>query len=54
MLTATCLLGADGITDRATRGHDPDRFVQIGSLSKAMTGTILTQLAVQGMTVGSE
>ncbi|MGW3061600.1 serine hydrolase domain-containing protein [Streptomyces goshikiensis] len=48
MLTATCLLGGEGITDRVTRGHDPDRFVELGSLSKVMTGTILMGLAGRG------
>ncbi|MEU6757754.1 serine hydrolase domain-containing protein [Streptomyces sp. NPDC046685] len=50
MLIATCLLGGEGITDRVTRGHDADRFVELGSLSKVMTGTILTGLAERGVT----
>lgn len=50
MLTATCLLGGEGITDRVTHGHDADRFVQLGSLSKVVTGTVLTRLADQGVT----
>ncbi|MEU8433868.1 serine hydrolase domain-containing protein [Streptomyces sp. NPDC029216] len=49
MLTATCLLGGPGITDRVTHGHDPDRFVQLGSLSKVMTGTVLMRLTDQGV-----
>lgn len=49
MLTATCLLGGPGITDRTTHGHDPDRFVQLGSLSKVMTGTVMMRLRDQGV-----
>ncbi|MEU2683373.1 serine hydrolase domain-containing protein [Streptomyces hygroscopicus] len=43
-----CLLGVAGIDDRAAHGHDKDRFVEIGSLSKVFTGTVLTQLAKEG------
>ncbi|MFI9393537.1 serine hydrolase domain-containing protein [Streptomyces bauhiniae] len=45
MPTPTCLLGGPGIEDRIAHGHDPDRFVEIGSLSKVFTGTVLAQLA---------
>ncbi|GLV72306.1 serine hydrolase domain-containing protein [Streptomyces hygroscopicus] len=43
-----CLLGGAGIDDRTAHGHDQDRFVEIGSLSKVFTGTVLTQLAKEG------
>ncbi|MEU9225943.1 serine hydrolase domain-containing protein [Streptomyces massasporeus] len=45
MRTPICLLGGPGIDDRAAHGHDQDRFVEIGSLSKVFTGTVLTRLA---------
>ncbi|TXS55817.1 serine hydrolase domain-containing protein [Streptomyces sp. t39] len=48
MRTPTCLLGGPGIEDRVAHGHDPDRFVEIGSLSKVFTGTVLAALAGQG------
>lgn len=40
----TCLLNGDG-PDRVSHGHDPDRFVQIGSLTKVLTSTALMRLA---------
>ncbi|MET9991267.1 serine hydrolase domain-containing protein [Streptomyces mutabilis] len=49
MPTPTCLLGGAGIDDRAVHGHDQDRFVEIGSLSKVFTGTVLTRLAKSGV-----
>ncbi|URN12583.1 beta-lactamase family protein [Streptomyces radiopugnans] len=49
MPTPICLLGGAGIDDRAAHGHDQDRFVEIGSLSKVFTGTVLTQLAKEGV-----
>ncbi|MEU2432343.1 serine hydrolase domain-containing protein [Streptomyces sp. NPDC007861] len=48
MLTPTCILGSAGIRDRATRGHGADRFVEIGSLTKVFTGTVLVRLAKEG------
>ncbi|MFG3256203.1 serine hydrolase domain-containing protein [Streptomyces sp. NPDC048172] len=33
---------------RAEHGHDPDRYVQIGSLTKPLTGTLLSCLARAG------
>ncbi|GAA0597358.1 serine hydrolase domain-containing protein [Streptomyces crystallinus] len=30
-------------------GHDPERFVQIGSLTKPLTGTLLVRLAAEGV-----
>ncbi|MEU1278760.1 serine hydrolase domain-containing protein [Streptomyces sp. NPDC005805] len=49
MRNPTCLLGGPGIPDRVTHGHDPDRFVEIGSLSKVFTGTVLARLTEQGV-----
>ncbi|MFF3845739.1 serine hydrolase domain-containing protein [Streptomyces sp. NPDC002328] len=49
MLTPTCLLGGPGIPDRVVHGHDADRFVEIGSLTKTFTGTILARLAEDGV-----
>ncbi|MER0245427.1 serine hydrolase domain-containing protein [Streptomyces sp. HSW2009] len=40
----TCLL-SDGRPARVSRGHDPDRFVEIGSLTKVVTSTALLRLA---------
>ncbi|MER5888037.1 serine hydrolase domain-containing protein [Streptomyces sp. NPDC001941] len=51
MPTPLCLLGGPGIEDRTGHGHDQDRFVEIGSLSKVFTGTVLGRLAQDG-TVG--
>lgn len=48
MWTPTCLLGGAGITDRVAHGHDADRFVEIGSLTKVLTGTVLARLAAEG------
>lgn len=48
MRTPTCLLGGAGIADRVAHGHDPDRFVEIGSLTKVLTGTVLARLAAEG------
>ncbi|MDT0571112.1 serine hydrolase [Streptomyces sp. DSM 3412] len=48
MWTPTCLLGGAGITDRVAHGHDADRFVEIGSLTKVLTGTVLARLEAEG------
>ena len=48
MRTPTCLLGGAGVTDRVTNGHDAGRFVEIGSLTKVLTGTVLARLATAG------
>lgn len=48
MLTPICLLGGAGIIDRVAHGHDADRFVEIGSLTKVLTGTVLARLAAEG------
>ncbi|MBT2368104.1 serine hydrolase [Streptomyces sp. ISL-10] len=33
---------------RAEHGHDPDSYVEIGSFTKALTGTLLARLATAG------
>ncbi|MDX3639670.1 serine hydrolase domain-containing protein [Streptomyces sp. MB09-02B] len=48
MWTPICLLGGAGITDRVAHGHDADRFVEIGSLTKVLTGTVLARLEAEG------
>ncbi|MEU8567781.1 serine hydrolase domain-containing protein [Streptomyces pathocidini] len=48
MPIATCLLGSLGIRDRITHGHDLDKFVELGSLTKVVTGTVLAQLVKAG------
>ncbi|MFJ5803735.1 serine hydrolase domain-containing protein [Streptomyces decoyicus] len=45
MPVPTCVLGGRGIQDHVSHGHSFDHFVELGSLSKVVTGTILTQLA---------
>ncbi|MCF3103507.1 beta-lactamase family protein [Streptomyces roseoverticillatus] len=45
----SCVLGSGGLCAPHTgRGHDPGAFVEIGSLTKVLTGTLLMQLAAQG------
>ncbi|MFI9272942.1 serine hydrolase domain-containing protein [Kitasatospora sp. NPDC052896] len=45
---ASCLLGS--FTEpRVEHGHAVDRYVEIGSLTKALTGTVLTRLAAAGV-----
>lgn len=48
MWTPLCLLGGAGIHDRVVHGHDAYRFVEIGSLTKVFTGTVLARLAAEG------
>ncbi|MGW0842605.1 serine hydrolase domain-containing protein [Streptomyces sp. NPDC002787] len=48
MRTPTCLLGGAGIDDRVAHGHDADRYVEIGSVTKVFTGTVLARLAAEG------
>lgn len=46
---ATCILASPGIrAPKATGGHDPEAFVEIGSLSKILTGTAAMQLVAKG------
>ncbi|UKY47832.1 beta-lactamase family protein [Streptomyces inhibens] len=49
MPVPTCVLGGRGIRDHVTHGHNPELFVELGSLTKVVTGTILTQLAEAGL-----
>ncbi|MFK8910580.1 serine hydrolase domain-containing protein [Streptomyces sp. YS-3] len=42
-----CVLSSSA-PPRVEHGHDPELFVQIGSLTKPLTGTLLTRLAVAG------
>ncbi|MFD5735826.1 serine hydrolase domain-containing protein [Streptomyces sioyaensis] len=48
MPVPTCVLGSRGIYDKATHGHDPDKYVELGSFTKVVTGTALTQMAREG------
>ncbi|GAB7031264.1 serine hydrolase domain-containing protein [Streptomyces sp. NPDC021749] len=48
MPVPTCVMGGRGIPDHVSRGHDFDKFVELGSLTKVITGTVLTQLATAG------
>ncbi|MET8980588.1 serine hydrolase domain-containing protein [Streptomyces sp. NPDC004539] len=48
MRTPTCLLGGGGIRERVAHGHDPDRFVEIGSITKVFTATVLAGLVKEG------
>ncbi|KOU35681.1 serine hydrolase domain-containing protein [Streptomyces sp. WM6378] len=43
----TCILGSAD-APQAVDGHDLDRYVQIGSLTKPVTATVLTRLAEAG------
>ncbi|MGK5640312.1 serine hydrolase domain-containing protein [Streptomyces sp. URMC 126] len=46
----TCVLSAaDGDTPSVVGRHDPDAFVEIGSFTKVLTGTLLTCLAADGV-----
>ncbi|MFF9339036.1 serine hydrolase domain-containing protein [Streptomyces sp. NPDC014773] len=42
-----CAISGTGSV-RAEHGHDPDAYVEIGSLTKALTGTLLARLADAG------
>ncbi|MBZ4319439.1 serine hydrolase domain-containing protein [Streptomyces huiliensis] len=46
----TCVLSSVGHgKPSVAHGHDPDAFVEIGSLTKVLTGTLLTRLAADGV-----
>lgn len=45
---STCILSSFQ-APRIRHGHSPDRFVQIGSLTKPLTATVLTALAAGGV-----
>ncbi|PJN36690.1 serine hydrolase [Streptomyces sp. CB02959] len=49
MSVPTCVLGGRGVQNHVSRGHSLNHFVELGSLSKVVTGTILTQLATVGV-----
>ncbi|MFF8725402.1 serine hydrolase domain-containing protein [Streptomyces sp. NPDC015171] len=46
--TPTCVF-TDAGPPRVTGGHAVDRYVQIGSLTKALTGTVLSRMAQAGV-----
>ncbi|MFD4242274.1 serine hydrolase domain-containing protein [Streptomyces sp. NPDC058525] len=46
--TPSCLLG-NGVEPRVTHGHSTDGYVQIGSLTKVVTGTALMRMAEAGI-----
>ncbi|MCJ0868607.1 serine hydrolase [Streptomyces sp. AP-93] len=46
--TPTFVVGSDHEA-RATHGHDATRYVQIGSLTKVVTGTVLVRLVHEGV-----
>ncbi|MEU6772814.1 serine hydrolase domain-containing protein [Streptomyces sp. NPDC046759] len=50
--TPTCVL-SDASSARAEDGHAPDRFVEIGSFTKVLTGTALMRMAAAGL-LGTE
>ncbi|MFE4368379.1 serine hydrolase domain-containing protein [Streptomyces sp. NPDC056835] len=49
MTIPTCVLASEGLRSHTTRGHDPDKFAEMGSLTKVVTGTILMRLANAGV-----
>ncbi|MFE2583425.1 serine hydrolase domain-containing protein [Streptomyces sp. NPDC059378] len=44
-----CILGSADETPVVTGAHDPDKYVEVGSFTKVITGTILQQLAERGV-----
>ncbi|MEU3774299.1 serine hydrolase domain-containing protein [Streptomyces sp. NPDC032472] len=46
--TPTCVL-TSAAAPRTTHGHDPDRYVQIGSLTKVLTGTAFIRMVAAGL-----
>ncbi|MFE9469225.1 serine hydrolase domain-containing protein [Streptomyces virginiae] len=46
--TPTCVL-TSAAAPRTTHGHHPDRYVQIGSLTKVLTGTAFVRMASAGL-----
>ncbi|MER5716943.1 serine hydrolase domain-containing protein [Streptomyces sp. NPDC002132] len=45
----TCVIGSSDRDPIVTGEHDPDKFVEVGSFTKVITGTILEQLASHGV-----
>jgi D-alanyl-D-alanine-carboxypeptidase/D-alanyl-D-alanine-endopeptidase len=45
----TCILGSSSTAPIVTGNHDPDKYAEVGSFTKVITGTILQQLAKQGV-----
>ena len=41
----TCVIGSHLDAPRVTGGHDPDAYVELGSFTKVLTGTVLAVLA---------
>lgn len=46
--TPSCVLSSDA-PPHAIHGHSPDRYVEIGSLTKVLTGTALIRMAEAGL-----
>lgn len=46
--TPTCVL-SDAASPEVSDGHGVDRFVEIGSFTKVITGTALTRMAAAGV-----
>ncbi|MDX3134017.1 serine hydrolase [Streptomyces europaeiscabiei] len=47
-LVPTCIIGSSHSDPILTGDHDPDKYVEVGSFTKVITGTLLQQLADQG------
>lgn len=47
-LVPTCIIGSSHSDPILTGDHDPDKYVEVGSFTKVITGTLLQQLAAQG------
>jgi D-alanyl-D-alanine-carboxypeptidase/D-alanyl-D-alanine-endopeptidase len=45
----TCVLTSDAAAARVSDGHAVDRFVEIGSFTKVLTGTALMRMAAAGL-----
>ncbi|RKN08440.1 class A beta-lactamase-related serine hydrolase [Streptomyces radicis] len=45
----TCVLGSSNLWPKVTPGHDPEKHVEIGSLTKVITGTALMRMSAAGM-----
>ncbi|MDX3690261.1 serine hydrolase [Streptomyces europaeiscabiei] len=47
-LVPSCIIGSSHDAPILTGHHDPDKFVEVASFTKVITGTILQQLAAEG------